>query len=234
MKQTLELGTVLGVRVRVHWTLLILLLGLFAWLLWHGQPLGVALRGLWLTVLLFGCVVLHELGHALAAMSFNVRTIDVTLYPVGGIARLEHMPRDPKQELIIAAAGPAVNLAIALVLAGVALFGSAAVLGRPSLSGPLNSTLMWMNLALVVFNLIPAFPMDGGRVFRAVLAMRLAYSTATRIAVWTAQVLALVFALVAVLSVPGSRGFNPVLLLVAAFVFFAAREEMAHVAGTSD
>ena len=215
--------------MQVHWTLFVLLVGLFIWLLIDVGTLLLAARGMILVSLLFGCVILHELGHALAARSLGIRTLDVTLYPIGGIARLEHMPREPKHELFIACAGPAVNLFIALGLLITALFSRTPVHPGLTLDTPMLVSLAWMNLALFGFNLLPAFPMDGGRVLRALLATRLSYKTATRIAVWTGQTLALLFALAAVFSVPGFRGFNPVLLFIAAFVFLAAWQEGHHV-----
>ena len=225
MRQTIKLGSVGNIRVQVHWTLLVLLAGLFVWLLAKGGSVVLAARGLILVALLFGCVVLHELGHGLAARYLGVRTLDVTLYPIGGIARLEHMPRNPKQELMIACAGPVVNLAIALGLLILFLYNSTSVRPGHILDGSLLVSLVWMNLALFAFNLLPAFPMDGGRVLRALLATRLSYDAATRIAVWTGQTLAILFGLAAIFSVPGFRGFNPVLLFIAVFVFLAAQQE---------
>ena len=222
---SIPLGSFTGIRVRLHWTLLATFAALFMWMLGQSENVLLAGRGLFVIFLLFVCVMLHEMGHALAARFFGVRTQDITLYPIGGIARLERMPRVPAQELYIAAAGPAVNLAIALVLL-IALISTGTSLGfRSFLRDPVLMVLFWMNLALFAFNLIPAFPMDGGRVLRAGLAMRMSYRAATRAAVWTGQTLAVIFAALAVFSVPGFRGFNPVLLFIALFVFMAANQE---------
>ena len=225
MKYNLSLGSFAGIRVQLHWTLLITFAGLFVWLLWESQSISLAGRGLFVILLLFVCVLLHELGHALTAKVFRVHTQDVTLYPIGGIARLEYMPRVPHQELYIAAAGPAVNLVIALVLYAFLLPSGTSLSPSRFLQAPLIVQLAWMNLALFAFNLLPAFPMDGGRVLRAVLAMRMNYRAATRVAVWTGQTLAVLFAVAAIFSIPGFRGFNPVLLLIAMFVFLAAQQE---------
>ena len=215
--------------MQLHWTLLVTFAGLFVWLLWESQSILLAWRGLVVILLLFACVILHELGHALTAKLFGVNTRDVTLYPVGGIARLEHMPRVPRQEFYIAAAGPAVNLAIALVLWIVLITTGTSLALTSYLHDPVMLLLLWMNLGLFAFNLLPAFPMDGGRLLRALLAMRMSYRTATRIAIWTGQTLAVLFAALSVFSVPGFRGFNPILLFIALFVFMAANQEGRYV-----
>jgi Zn-dependent protease len=225
MRSTIPLGTVVGINASAHWSLIALLIGLFGVLLWQGTDLLLALRSLLLIGLLFLCVLCHEFGHAIAARTFGVRTLDVTLYPIGGIARLERMPAVPRQELIIAAAGPFVNLLLAV---GFFLW-SLANGNNPGFSisaqSPVSVSLLWLNLALAVFNLLPVFPMDGGRVLRALLAMRMSYQMATRVTVWAAQILAVGFAVVAIFPLPLFRNFNPVLLFIAVFVFFAARQE---------
>jgi Zn-dependent protease len=167
---------------------------------------------------IFGCVVLHELGHALAARRFGISTRDITLLPIGGIARLERMPRNPYQEFVIAVAGPAVNVVIAAALFTGLTFAGVTGIFDPAL---LLVQLMWANVALVLFNMLPAFPMDGGRVLRSVLAMRMSYERATNIAATIGQGLAIVFAVLGILA------SNISLLLVALFVFFAARGEAA-------
>ena len=237
MKSKYRLGKFAGIDVFAHWSLILTLVGLFVWLLWRGRSLTLALDGLVLVAALFVCVILHEFGHALTARRFGIPTLHITMYPIGGIALLGAMPRAPRQELMIAIAGPAVNLAIAAILFAMMLFGE-------GLSGfgivfiedtgrvALMPTLMSMNLVLVAFNLIPAFPMDGGRVLRAALAMKLSYKAATRIASLLGQVLAVAFAFASVVPNPIIPGFNPVLLFVAVFVFAAAREEFTHVAHT--
>jgi Zn-dependent protease len=169
----------------------------------------------------FGCVVLHELGHALMARQFRIGTHDITLYPIGGVASLTSIPSRPSQELAIALAGPAVNVAIAAALfAGAIMTG----VGGPTAIGSLIGgsfliSLAWVNVALVAFNLLPAFPMDGGRVLRAFLAMRIPYVRATTIAARVGQAIAVLLALVGLFS-------SVTLVLVALFVFLAAQAEL--------
>lgn len=226
MKKALKLGTVARIGIYAHWTFLVMLAGLFVFYLYKGGSFAAALAGVVLVATVAGCVVLHELGHALMAKTFGIPTLDITLYPIGGVARLQGIPREPKHELMVALAGPAVNLAIA-----VGLFFLNALTGRPlSVESVLESDtnvlgmLMWINLTLVGFNLIPAFPMDGGRVLRAGLATRMPYHRATQLAAWIGQAFAIVFALI------GIYVFNLVLLFIAVFVFVAARQEARQVA----
>jgi Zn-dependent protease len=167
--------------------------------------------------------VLHEFGHALAARRYGIRTRDITLLPIGGVARLERMPENPRQELVVALAGPAVNVAIVilltLVLTPAALLGSLREFQLPG--GAFLTRLLWANVVLVIFNLIPAFPMDGGRVLRAILAMLTGnHNTATQIAARVGQGLAIVFFLIGVF-----KGWNPFLILIALFVWFGAGGE---------
>ncbi len=220
-KSTFKLGSFTGIGIYVHWTMSLLLGGLFLFYLYNGASVGAALAGLVLVSVLFGCVILHELGHALTAKHFGIGTLDITMYPIGGVARLEGMPKEPRQELLIAIAGPAVNLVIAAVLFVVVI-----ATGRPLTPSPFVEAepnvlgmLMWINLALVGFNMLPAFPMDGGRVLRAGLATKLSYKNATRIASYVGQGMAVLFCFFAVWS------FNPVLFFVGIFVFLAARQE---------
>ncbi len=161
MRLAWKMGRVAGIDLYIHATFLLVFL--FLPRLGRGPVEAVLL-----ICAVFGCVLLHELGHALAARRFGIRTIDITLYPIGGVARLERMPRAPGAELVIALAGPAVNFAIAAGI-GAFFFASAVLLG---LSWSLESfigELLVVNLGLGIFNLIPAFPMDGGRVLRAAL-----------------------------------------------------------------
>lgn len=221
MKWSWTLGTVAGTKVRVHVTFVILLVFL-AVTFWSSGGARAAMVGVTFFLALFLCVVLHEFGHALAARRYGIRTPDITLYPIGGIARLERMPKTPSHELVVAVAGPMVNVVIAVVLL-------ASVGGLPSVEqlanfGEMNlvsfvARLALVNIMLVVFNLIPAFPMDGGRMLRALLAMVVPRAKATRWAATTGQVIAVVGALLAV-----SVGMWW-LLIIAAFVFFAAGQE---------
>ncbi|QXD15115.1 site-2 protease family protein [Rhodocaloribacter litoris] len=228
MKPFYHLGTVTRINIFVHWTTVVMFFGLFLYYLWRGVSLGAALAGVLLIAVVFGCVLLHELGHALAARHFGIGTRDITMYPIGGVARLERIPRVPAHEFWIAVAGPAVNLGLA---AGFFVFNL--LTGRPlsidALLPPrttIPGMLMWVNLLLAGFNLLPAFPMDGGRVLRAWLAARLPYHRATRIAAWIGQAMAILFGLAGLLD------FNPVLVFIGLFVFLGARQEVRAVAET--
>ena len=231
MKKSFKIGTFTGTGIYAHWTLLVMLGGIFAWFLWVSFSLTTALAVLTLVSTLFGCVILHELGHSITAKHFGINTVDITMYPIGGVARLEGMPKEPRHELLIAIAGPAVNLGIAAVLfivllaTGRSIMPSFFIENEPNVLG----SLMWMNLALVGFNMLPAFPMDGGRVLRAGLATKISYKNATRIAAYVGQGMAVLFAIVAVFPIPFFTTFNPVLLFIALFVFTAARQEAAYV-----
>ena len=220
MRSSLRIGSFRGIEVSVHVTFLLLLafLGLNSWFV--TRSVAAALTGVLFLSLLFACVLLHEFGHALTAARFGIRTRDIVLYPIGGVARLERMPRNPRRELLVALAGPAVNVVIAAALfAWLWVSGSGAVGGVLDWArGPLIERLMVVNVVLVLFNLIPAFPMDGGRVLRALLAMRLEYAHATRIAAVVGQSLALVFGLVGLF-------WNPFLLFIAFFVWIGAAQE---------
>ncbi|MFN3595771.1 MAG: site-2 protease family protein [Rubricoccaceae bacterium] len=223
----LRLGRFFGIDVFLHWTFVLLIVGAFAFFLLGGRGVNEALGGVGLIAAVFACVVLHEYGHALMARRFGVPTKDITLYPIGGVARLQRLPEDPKQELLIALAGPAVNVVLALAIyAWLALSGTP-LLAPTGLLGPAGafwSNLLWLNVVLVAFNMLPAFPMDGGRVLRALLAFRLDYARATRIAAGVGQGMAILFGLLAVMP-----PFNPFLLFIALFVYLGAQQE-AHAA----
>ena len=217
----LRIGTIFGVPIRVHFTFVLLLV----WIGWAARAQGRSVPAeLLFIVLLFACVVLHELGHAVAARAFGVGTREIVLYPIGGVARLESMPRG-RAELVIALAGPAVNVAILLGL-GAALASAGLPVSRwiAPLASPAGAIpkLFTANFVLVAFNMLPAFPMDGGRVLRALLSMVVSDERATRIAATVGQGMAILFGLVGLLQ------WNPILLLVALFVFLGASEEAAY------
>lgn len=211
-----KLGRVAGIDVYMHGTFLILLAWVAVSHYLQRHDLADAGAGVVFILALFAIVVLHELGHALAARHYGIRTRDITLLPIGGVARLERMPDDPKQELLVALAGPAVNVALAALLAGVVT--PTAWHDLQWVGGDFLSKLLWVNVSLAVFNLIPAFPMDGGRALRALLAMRMDYVRATQIAAHIGQGLALVFGLVGLFS-------NPFLVFIALFVWMGAASE---------
>ena len=224
MSWSFPIGKLFGSEIRVHVTFFLLLL----WIgVSHYQQGGAqaAVEGLAFILALFACVVAHEFGHALAARRYGIRTPDITLLPIGGLARLERMPEKPSQEIVVALAGPAVNvvIAVALILMMNTRFDFEALqsLDNPALSFMMR--LASVNIFLVVFNLIPAFPMDGGRVLRAVLALWYPRPRATNIAARIGQALAFVFGFV------GLMGGNPLLIFVAIFVYLAATAEAQSV-----
>ncbi|MEX0713345.1 MAG: site-2 protease family protein [Pirellulales bacterium] len=220
MKWSWKLGEFRGIGVYVHATFFILI-GFIVLSYWsQGQSLQATLAGVGFILALFACVVLHEFGHALMAAKFGVKTRDITLLPIGGLARLERMPDEPMQELWVALAGPAVNVVIAAALyAWLQLTTSLTPLEQLSVtSGPFLERLMFVNVVLVLFNMLPAFPMDGGRVLRALLANHLEYTRATQIAATVGQAMALVFGFVGFFT-------NPFLLFIALFVWIGAAQE---------
>ena len=224
MKWSWKIGTFAGIDVFMHATFLLIIgwVGLSYWQ--QTRTLAGTLEGILFILILFGCVVLHEFGHALTARRYGIKTRDITLYPIGGVARLERMPDKPVQEFWVALAGPVVNVGIAALLFGwLIISGALAPLaGLNMISGPFIERLMVVNVSLVLFNLIPAFPMDGGRVLRSLLAMRIEYTRATQIASNIGQGLALVFGFVGLLT-------NPFLLFIAFFVWIGAGQEASMV-----
>lgn len=221
MKNALKVGSAAGIGIFLHWTFGLLLAGIAAFYLFQGESLATTLAGVGVVLALFACVVLHELGHALTARRFDVPTRDITLYPIGGVARLQRIPEEPMKEFWIAIAGPLVNVAIAAALAAlIALTGgsfSPELMLSPGAS--FLTTLLWANVILFAFNLLPAFPMDGGRVLRALLALRMDYARATEIAAGVGQGMAILFGFI------GLIGFNPILLFIALFVYIGAQQE---------
>ncbi len=223
MKWSFRLCEINGTQVRVHLTFLLLLAWFGVSFFASAGPIA-ALSSIAFILLLFTCVVLHEFGHATAARSFGIRTPDITLLPIGGVARLESIPRKPHQELIVAIAGPLVNVFIAsallLILGRLPEGLVLADLGAPA-NIPMN--LLKINFMLVLFNLVPAFPMDGGRMFRAILAMFMGYTGATRAAASLGQILAIFGGLLGIVS------GNLFLVLIAIFIFMGAGSEAAFV-----
>ncbi len=239
MGNSLKIARIWGVDIQVHWSfILILFYGAFLFGRNASSLAAGAFYGVVVILLLFVCVVLHEFGHAIVAKYFGVNVPHITLLPIGGVAQLERMPRKPMQEFLIAIAGPAVNFALAAVLLPAALLVVSMSIGTGSMwalvsalmrtaqsmsVGGLLLTLAGTNLLLGIFNLLPAFPMDGGRILRALLALRLRYVPATRIAVLIGRGMAILFA------IWGISGGGIFLLLVAFFVYVGGRGELEAV-----
>jgi len=216
MRYTVGAGTYFGIPVRIHWTFPLVLAALGA----EARIAGTwadAVRVVGLVAAVFLCVILHEFGHGLAARRYGIEVRDIVLLPIGGMARAERIPERPLEEIVVALAGPAVNFALAaLLLVAVVLVGAPATVGAHPLSD-----LLVVNLVLGTFNLTPAYPMDGGRVLRALLALRLPYLRATVVARAVGQAIAQAFIVIGFVDLSFA-----VLPLIALFIFAgAAREE---------
>lgn len=222
MPWSLIIGRVAGTQIRIHFTFFLFLV--WIWVVYYRQGGSLAAwQGVSFVALLFVCVLLHEFGHILVAKRFGVKAPDVTLWPFGGIANLDQIPEKPSQEFFIAIAGPLVNVAIAIAL--MLYLGNtidaAALMHVDEPKVGLIAKLAGANLFLALFNMLPAFPMDGGRVLRALLALKFGFSRATELAASIGQGLAVV------LGVIGLFG-NPMLVVIAVFVFLAASSEASH------
>jgi Zn-dependent protease/CBS domain-containing protein len=219
MSWSVSIGRIAGTAVRIHITFLLFLVWIWAANYFTGGA-DAAWTSVIFMVLLFLCVLLHEFGHVFAARAFGVQTPDVTLLPIGGVARLERIPEEPMQEFLIAIAGPLVNVAIALLL--LAFFGAdlstrhMAAVDNAQVS--MVDRLASVNLFLALFNLIPAFPMDGGRILRALLAIRLGFARATAVAATIGQLFAFGLGFLGLFG-------NPLLIFIAIFVYLAATSE---------
>lgn len=226
MKTNLSLGRVSGIKIKVHWTFFLLI----AWVVFaelkRGGNTESVLFNVAFILAVFLCVVLHELGHSLMAKRFNIKTEKITLLPIGGMASLEKLPESPKQELLVVIAGPMVNVVIATLLYFIVPVQDFLQLDFTETFGfliryNLQSFLFFLfvvNVGLVLFNLIPAFPMDGGRMLRALLAMKMSRAKATEIASNLGLMIAVMFFLVGLL-------YNPFLILIAFFIFLGASGE---------
>ena len=215
MRFTQKIGTYFGIPLRVHFTfpLILLFFGVEGWLRGDWRD---ALWGMLFVLVIFVCVVLHELGHSLQARRFGVTVRDIVLLPIGGMARAERIPESPREEILVAVSGPLVNFTIAALIALVRWTAGVPVISADGFF----ASLLIVNLALGLFNLVPAFPMDGGRILRGLLALRLPYLTATRVAKDVGHLIALLFVL---------AGFVyaelMMLPLIAVFIFFGAITE---------
>ena len=219
MNGAFKLGTIKGIGVFIHWTfsLLIIYINYSG-----GQNLIETLWSILFVLSIFVTVILHELGHSFAAMRYNIKTKDITILPIGGVARLESMPEKPSEELVVAIAGPLVNIALALITALFVTIPEDDQLSESLIEG-INAgnfflNFLIVNIVLAVFNLIPAFPMDGGRIFRALLSMKLSRPLATKIAARVGQFLALGFILLGFYS-------NPFLIVIGLFILIGAQSE---------
>lgn len=221
MKYSLQLGKIFGIRLQIHWTFLILL----GWIVISNMRVGAGTEQTMWSILfiltIFVCVTMHEFGHAMAARKFGIKTKDITLLPIGGLARLESIPEKPKEELIVALAGPLVNVLIVAALSPFVSFTlDITKIQQLSFITAENFVfnLMFINLWLAVFNLIPAFPMDGGRVLRALLSFKIERHIATAIAARIGQLLAIGFVILGFFS-------NPFLIFIGLFIFLGAQAE---------
>jgi Zn-dependent protease len=230
MFRSLEIGRPFGIRVAVHWSFW-LLPGVVFLSSYLGGNTDRGLFDVAAILGVFGCIVLHELGHALAARGFGIRTRDIELYPIGGVARLDRIPRNPFKELAIALAGPAVNVAIVAFLAPL-MWLDGYSLGVNGSAGSWMEVfwhrILWANVGLVAFNLLPAFPMDGGRVLRAFLAMFTPRVTATHVAAVVGTGFAILFGLYGLLTT------NIFLMVLAWFVYMAGQAELQAVREMED
>ena len=224
MKYSLGLGRISGIKIEIHWTFLILI----AWVIFTSLRTNTESQQIMWSVLLilavFVCVILHELGHALAAKKFNIKTTSITLLPIGGLAQMEQIPEKPKEELVIAFAGPAVNLVIVALLypmTGISSSSELQELNSKIDPGNFITVLMIVNFWLAIFNLIPAFPMDGGRVFRALLSFKLGHVRATQIAASVGQVLGIFFIFFGFF-------YNPFLTFIGIFIYLGAGSESVY------
>ncbi len=258
MRGSLKIAQPFGIPIFVHWSFLLLfLLVVYAGRKGDSTPQDLILLSSFI-IMAFVCVILHELGHALSARYYGVKTKDIIILPIGGVARLDKLPEKPFQEFVVAVAGPLVNVAIFALLgvflsvffsftfnfSGFELVGENDEIFLSDTSKFLFALMQW-NMALVVFNMIPAFPMDGGRVFRSLLSIRIGRLRATRFAYILGQIMAVCFVVYAISPLvqslmmrvfPDFTGFefidwsfNPILLFIAFFVFNAARNEYEHV-----
>ncbi|WP_439483962.1 site-2 protease family protein [Cyclobacterium plantarum] len=222
MKFSLYLGKYSGIKVFIHWTFSLLILWIIIANTRSGTPILDTGWTILFVILIFLCVILHEFGHALTAQKYGIQTRDIILLPIGGLARLEKLPEDPKEELKVALAGPLVNLVLFLLLSVILFFTG---FDFNLLEAPkLNGSSIWLFLAsanffLAVFNLLPAFPMDGGRVLRALLSFRMSRVKATEIAGGTGQIMAILFVFFGLFN-------NPLLVLIGIFIFLGAQAEV--------
>ncbi|HTR50008.1 MAG TPA: site-2 protease family protein [Kofleriaceae bacterium] len=214
-----RVGSIAGIPIYIHASFILLLVWVAMSYLGGSHEAATTAKGFVLVASVFTIVVLHELGHALVARRFGIATHDITLYPIGGISRLDHMPEKPKEELLVAIAGPAVNAVLAAAIyLGLRLSGAGAGGNPLTIGGAFFVQLMWINISLGAFNLLPAFPMDGGRILRAILGFRMDHARATAAAARIGRGLAVVMGI-------AGLAWSPLLVVIAIFVWMAAGQE---------
>lgn len=229
MRSSWRVATIAGIHINLHLTfVLVLVLGAWPWLVFGAKG---ALFGAAMSLAVFACIALHELGHSLVARAFGIPVTDITLTPIGGVAVLKDRPKTPTQELLIAIAGPAVNVVLAALFAGLGLLleGEAPLFAaaQTMMREPPRAEHIWVllvsaNIGLAVFNMLPALPMDGGRVLRAVLSYVFAPERATRLAALVARVMAALFVLLWLFA----ENASPMLPFIAMVVWFGAGAEV--------
>ena len=226
MKWSWRVGRIAGIVIEIHATFLFLLLWVALIEYQQGGTTASIVGAILFTLAVFASVIVHEYGHALTARRYGVRTRSITVLPIGGVASLERIPADPKQELAIAVAGPATTVAIAAVLYGILRLTGQSVSASDldSTGGPFLTRLLWVNIVLAIFNILPAFPMDGGRVLRAALALKYDYVRATKIAAFVGRAFALLFGILGLTGV-----LSPFMVFIAVFVWMGATGESWHV-----
>lgn len=216
MNTSFRVGRIAGIPIDIHVTFAVLLAWVALGALFAGGGAAALVTELVLVMLVFGTVLLHELGHAFMGRQFGVHTHAITLLPIGGVARMDGAAARPSHEILIALAGPAVNMAIATLLLPLifAVSGPEALVSGHGLA----AQLLWVNVGIALFNLIPAYPMDGGRVLRSALSTQVGGAAATETAATVGQVAAMAMGLVGLFT-------NPMLILIAFFVWSAAEQE---------
>src|SRR4030042_4888485 len=230
MKTALYIGKPFGIRVTVHWTFFILIAYVIYINIKNGSSVGEMIESVFFVLTIFACVILHELGHSLAAKRYGIITSGITLLPIGGVANLTRIPEEPQKELFVAIAGPLLILSIALILFLILLisgFDFSMLFSTHYLNiAAFLPALLIVNVMLFLFNLVSAFPMDGGRLLRAGLGFRVSRFQATRIAARIGQLFAIFFAIWGLFH-------NPFLILIAVFVFLGAQAELQDVQSKS-
>ena len=224
MKWSFKIGKLFGIPIRVHLTFLLLLLFIGYVGSKQGGSEG-AILGMIVIIFIFVCVILHEVGHSLVAVHYGIKVNDIILLPIGGVSRMEEIPEDPKQEITISIVGPLVSFGLALIffILAMAIHQSINFKQISLFNRNVVASLFWINLVLGLFNLIPAFPMDGGRVLRGILATRMESMKATKIAVSVGQGFAILLFFFGIF-------FNWWMALIAIFIYLGAEGEERMVA----